>query len=87
MARPNGDEDDDFFDRVEEMAEHLGMKGREKEQYIHEHMTRGGYRRVQSRDSYKRVERNDEEEERGSGFFNRGGRDRGRRRNDDDDRF
>lgn len=81
------DEDDDLYESVERMADRLHLEGREKERYIHEHMTRGGYRAIPQ---YVR----DEEEEdgrgrdRGSGFFGSDrdrdrDRDRGSRRRSD----
>jgi hypothetical protein len=46
MANQKRQRDPDLFQRVSEMAEHIGLVGKEKADYIHEHMTRGGYRAV-----------------------------------------
>jgi hypothetical protein len=87
------DRDDDLHDSVSAMADRIGLKGRDRTQYIHEHMTRGGYRAVPQ---YVKDE-GDDDDEGGSGFFggrsrSRGGRDRdddrrsgSRRKRDDDD--
>ena len=71
------DKEDDLYDRVADMADRLDLSGREREQYIHEHMTRGGYRAVPQ---YVRDEGDDQDRDRdsGSGFF------RGRDRDDRD---
>jgi hypothetical protein len=79
------DEDDDLFDAVSAMADRMGLQGKERAAYIDDHMTQGGYGRVQSRESYARLKRDEEEGEatdssrwgfgRGGGG---GGRDRGR---------
>jgi hypothetical protein len=64
------------------MADRLGLKGKERQGYIHEHMTRSGYRAVPT---YVLDERDDEEDdEEPSGFF--GGRRRDRDRDRDSDR-
>lgn len=75
------DNDDDLHDRVSEMADRLGLKGRERTTYIHEHMTRGGYKAVPQ---YVKGDEDDDEDDSRSPFFRgssrRGGHD------DDDDR-
>lgn len=38
------DKDDDMHDRVLEMADRLGLKGNDRRKYVHDHMTRAGYR-------------------------------------------
>lgn len=89
-------DDDDLFDSVSAMAERIGLKGSEKTRYVHEHMTRGGYRAVPS---YVRAEDEDEDEDDSGTFFGgkrrrpvrdqeSGGRGTGTRRrraNDDED--
>lgn len=75
------DKDDDLQEQVENMAERLGLSGRERSQYIHEHMTRGGYKAVPQ---YVRGEDNDDDES--SAFFSGGSRRRSRDDDDDDDR-
>lgn len=40
------DKDDDLFDNVNSMADRLKLKGQERTKYVHDHMTRGGYRAV-----------------------------------------
>jgi hypothetical protein len=88
------DKDDDLFDTVSAMADRLKLKDGDRRTYIHEHMTRGGYR---AEPTYVRDDKEDEDEdEGGSGFFgksrsrdsqrgssrdDRGSRDSGRTRN------
>jgi hypothetical protein len=73
------DQDDDtMYDDVSAMADRLRLKGRERERYIHEHMTRSGYRAVPN---YVLDEEGDEDEEGEGGFFG-GGRRRPRERRD-----
>jgi hypothetical protein len=40
------DKDDDLLDTVNAMADRMGLEGKERRTYVHEHMTRGGYRAV-----------------------------------------
>lgn len=70
-------DDDDLFESVSAMADRIGLTGREKTRYVHEHMTRGGYRAVPS---YIPADDNDDDDDGNddSGFF--GGRSSGRRR-------
>lgn len=83
------DKDDDLLDSVSAMADRMGLTGRERSRYIHEHMTRSGFKAVPQ---YVKAE-DDEDEDKGSGFFGgssrrRPSRDdgsRSRRRRDDDD--
>ena len=75
------DKDDDLQDSVTAMADRMGLKGKERQNYIHEHMTRGGYRAVPT---YVLDDRDDEDDEEDSGgFFRSSRRDRDR---DDSDR-
>lgn len=39
---------DDFFDQVMGMADKIGLTGKDKQRYVHEHMTRSGYDMVPS---------------------------------------
>jgi hypothetical protein len=57
---------DDFFDQVSNMAERLGLKDNDRDKYVHEHMTRGGYRMVPS------YIKDDDEGDKGDDFFGRG---------------
>lgn len=75
------EDDDDLMESVTRMADRLKIKGSERQKYIHEHMTRGGYKAVPN---YVKAD-GDEEDEKGSGFFSGGNRSRRRRRDDDDD--
>ena len=63
-------QEDSLYDDVSAMADRLKLTGRDRTQYIHEHMTRSGYRAVPT------YVKDDEEEEddsgSGSSFF--GGR-------------
>jgi hypothetical protein len=75
------DSDDDLMESVTAMADRLKIKGKERQTYIHEHMTRGGYRAVPN---YVKAD-DDEDEDKGSGFFGGGGRRRNRGKDDDND--
>lgn len=75
------DRDDDLFETVSSMAERLGLSGKERRTYIHEHMTRSGYR---MEPTYVPAEEGDDDDS-GGGFFGSSGRSRSRRNNDDDD--
>lgn len=74
------DKDDDFHETVSAMAERLGLKGDDRRKYVHEHMTRGGYR---MEPTY--VPNDDDDDDDSSGFFGSSGRSRSRNRNDEDD--
>ena len=82
------DKDDDLLDQVTGMADRLKLSGKERQTYIHEHMTRGGYKAVPN--YVLADDDDDDDDDKGSGFFSGGGRrsrDRGRSRsrsNDDD---
>lgn len=73
------DDQDDFYDSVAAMAERMGLKGKERERYIHEHMTRSGYRAVPT---YVLDEGDEEDSEDDGGFFGSGGRRRPQERRD-----
>lgn len=80
--------DDDLYDTVAAMAKRLGLKGDERTQYIHEHMTRSGYKAIPN---YVKADKDDDNDNR-SPFFgssssgrSRGSGSRSRRRDDDDD--
>jgi hypothetical protein len=70
------------------MADRIGLKGSDRTKYIHEHMTRGGYRAVPQ---YVKDEDGDGDDDSGSGFFgkrqrsSRDGGDSGKRRRREDD--
>jgi hypothetical protein len=70
--------DDDLYDSVAAMADRLGLSGKERAQYVHEHMTRGGYKAVPN---YVKADKDDEDDDHGSGFF---GSSRSRRRSGGD---
>lgn len=70
------EEDDNLFDSVSAMADRMGLKGERRATYIDDHMTQGGYARVQSRESYAKVQQEeDDQNSSGSrwGFGGRGG--------------
>ena len=71
------DKDDDLYDTVSAMADRIGLEGDERSSYIHEHMTRSGYRAVPN---YVREEDDDRDSRKGSSFFGSGDRDRDRDR-------
>jgi hypothetical protein len=79
---PRTEDDDDLLETVTKMADRLKLKGRDREKYVHEHMTRGGYRAVPR---YVRDDDGDDDE--GGSFFSSRSRGRSRRRNDDDDEW
>jgi hypothetical protein len=70
---------DDMHERVSEMADRLGLKGQERRKYVHEHMTRGGYR---MEPTYVPADGDDDDDD-GGGFFD--SRSRRRSSRDDDD--
>lgn len=55
MGIVNNEEGPDFWDRVNGMADELGLEGEGRANYIDDHMIQGGYTRVQSRESYAKV--------------------------------
>lgn len=68
---------DDTYERVSGMAKAMGLKGQERADYIHEHMTRLGY---SAKPNYVKKDR--KETNRGGGGFFGGG---SRQADDDDD--
>jgi hypothetical protein len=93
MPFNHDEEEDDLYESVSRMADRMGLKGEKRATYIDDHMLQGGYERVQSRESYAKVQ---QEEEGGGGDGNRWGFGRGRgggggnrrsSRGDDDDNF
>ena len=83
------DKDDDLLERVTAMADELELTGQEKRRYIHNHMTRKGYRAVPQ---YVKAD-DDDDDDKDSFFSGRrrrksgddDGRRRGRSRDDDGD--
>ena len=69
------DKDDELLDSVSNMADRLKLTGKERSQYIHEHMTRSGYKAVPQ---YVKGSDDDDDDD-ASPFFGK------RRRRDDDD--
>jgi hypothetical protein len=92
MAFRSEEEEDDLFDQVTAMADRMGLKGPKRQEYIHDHMTQGGYEMVQTRESYQRI-RQDESDDSGRGgtksWFgsSAGTRRGGGRSRDDDDQY
>ncbi len=80
MAEKRRQRDPELFQRVSEMAEHIGLTGREKTEYVHEHMTRGGYR---AEPHY--VPDDDDDDDRPAFFKGSSSRSSGGRRDDDRD--
>ncbi len=93
MPFNQSEEEDDLFDTVTAMADRMGLKGDKRATYIHDHMTQGGYQQVQTRESYTRIQQDEDEGQGGDGnrwgFGARGGNRRtsGRQRGDNDDSF
>jgi hypothetical protein len=75
-------DDDDMFDTVSSMADRIGLKGKERTSYIHEHMTRSGYRAVPN---YVKDDGDDDDDDDSGGFFRGSDKRRSRSRDDDDD--
>jgi hypothetical protein len=73
MPKDDKDEATVDMESVTKAAERLGLKGKDRAEYIHKHMTGFGYK---SKRTYFRDEEN---EKRGGGFF------RSSRDDDDDD--
>lgn len=76
---------DDLLEQVTAMADRMGLEGRDRRDYIHEHMTRSGYR---AEPTYVREEQDDSDRDdsKGSGFFRKQGGDRDRGRGSRSDR-
>jgi hypothetical protein len=89
------EEEDDLYESVIRMADRMQIKGKERQAYIHDHMTQGGYEQVQTRESYAKVKQAEEEGDGGGGSrwgfggSSGGGSSRRSRRDsrDDDDGF
>lgn len=80
MFQNQSDEEDDTFDQVSSMADRLGLKGADRQSYIHDHMTQLGYDAMQTRESYlKRPEEPEDQQSGGSRWFGGGGRQQGGR--------
>lgn len=88
------DKDDDLLDAVNAMADRIGLKGGDRSKYVHDHMTRGGYKAVPT--YVPADDGDDDDDDSDRPFFGsrrkRGSRDqsrsrppRGRSRDDDDD--
>jgi hypothetical protein len=86
------DDNDDLFSTVTGMADRLKLTGKERQTYIHEHMTRSGYR---MEPTYVPGGDDDDDDDSSGGFFGSSrnssrsrsrssGRNRGRTRDDDD---
>ena len=76
MARDDKDEGNEDFDSVSRMADRLKLKkgSRERERYIHDHMTGLGYKMTPS---YVRPDDEDDDDDGGRGRFRFRGRSRG----------
>ena len=67
------------YESLAKTADRMGLKGRDRTKYIHDHMTRFGYKPVTS---YVDPEDGDDDD---SSFFGRSSRRRRNRDDDDDD--
>lgn len=76
------DSDDDFHDSVAAMADRLELTGNARRKYIHEHMTRGGYR---MEPTYVRDDGDDDDGQDDDPFFGSRRSSRSRRRDDEDE--
>lgn len=87
------EEEDDLYDQVSSMADRMGLQGEKRALYIDDHMMQGGYQRVQSRESYAKVQQEEGDQGSSHRWFGGGGQQQGgsRRssggRGDDSDRF
>jgi hypothetical protein len=83
------DKDDDLYDAVNSMADRLKLTGSDRTKYVHDHMTRGGYKAVPQ--YVPRDDKDDDEGDDDTPFFSRRRRSRpaqssaSRRRRDEDD--
>jgi hypothetical protein len=79
------DTDDEFHDQVLSMADRLRLKGNDRRKYVHDHMTRGGYR---MEPTYVPADDDDDDDDDDTPFFGKSKRSssRSRKRDDDDDR-
>ena len=60
----NDDEEEDettLFDDVVRMANRLGLQGEHRTNYIDDHMTEAGYERIQTKDSYVKIQQADDD--------------------------
>jgi hypothetical protein len=73
------DKDDDLHDVVSGLADRYKLKGKDRDKFIHEHMTAGGYRAVPN---YVRADDDDDDDDSPRWI---GGRKKRRRRDDDED--
>lgn len=80
MASSRDKDDPTDFDTVSGMADRLKLRGRDRQKYIHDHMTGLGYRHVPS---YVK----DDDDDDSSSFFGSRRRSRSRRDDDDDDGY
>jgi hypothetical protein len=82
------DKDDDLYETVSSMADRIGLKGQDKTKYVHDHMTRGGYKAIPQ--YVPADDKDDDDDDDDQPFFSRkrrkprGGASR-RTRDDDDD--
>jgi hypothetical protein len=76
------DKDDDLHDVVSGLADRYKLKGKDRDKFIHEHMTAGGYRAVPN---YVPADKDDDDDDSGPRWVGRSRRSRSRRRDDDDD--
>jgi len=70
------EEEDTTFAEVAAMADRMGMEGDERAQYIDDHMSRLGYERVQSAQSYARPVDPQEQQQQQGGWWRGGGQSR-----------
>lgn len=82
MTRDEKDEGNEDHESVSRMADRLKLKkgSRERDRYIHDHMTGLGYRMVPS---YVKPDDDDDDDESGGRFRFRGSRSRSRSSDDD----
>lgn len=95
FGNTNEEDEDTTFDEVASMADRLGLQGDKRAAYIDDHMRGLGYEAQQSRDTYRRPEKPEDQRGDGGGFGKRwgfgqsqqqqgGGSGGSRRRNEDD---
>lgn len=58
---PEEEDDGTLFDEVVRMADRLKLTGEHRSNYIDDHMTEAGYERIQTKDSYVRIQQADDE--------------------------
>lgn len=60
-SNPEEEDESSLFDDVVRMADRLHLTGEHRSNYIDDHMTEAGFERIQTKDSYVKVQQQDDE--------------------------